>query len=221
MDAILANSSSMNSQLPYVCLSFAQVLCFIHFFFKSMSSRFYLQNGALVEWQFPDAFNPPVLQVVTYPPAAGTKDADDANPWNWMTDNDIENVRNHRPDKKIQPCKIDSMMFHKVYASTKDLAVEIQEIIGADCWGLFTTRSDRSQIVKVYFDHRTNQTEQDGDQKERTRLLEDPSDLIRDIDHGNLTLVIILGDAHFMEYYIFKVAANTYLSVCVDHSINC
>lgn len=171
-----------------------------------------LQNGAEVEWRYADAFCDAQLEVVKQP----TEQTGCGNPWNWMTEKEDALVRSKQPPNRVKPCKIDSMMYHKVYTSTKDIGGEIKATINADCWGIFTTNADRSHLIRTYFDARQDET----DQKERNRLASDPADLLLDINVHHRTVVVVLGQQQFMESYFFKVAPGVYLSVKVDHSIN-
>lgn len=179
-------------------------------------TSFHLQNGAIVQWTYPDAFQNASLKVIKAPegnPGCGGC----GNPWNMMTKKEDEQIRKQRPPNRVNPCKIDSMMYNKVYTSAKDLGEAIKHKIGCDCWGVFITNADRSKVFHVYFDHRKKD---DKEQKERRRLLKDPSDLVDDVCLHGLTVVIVMGCSRFMEYYFFKVATNLYLSVKVDHCIN-
>lgn len=175
-----------------------------------------LQNGAVVEWRYPDAFQNANLYITK-----GPKEKDDkgcGNPWNWMTDAEAQKVRQAKPADRQKPCKVDSMMYHKIYRSQEEIGAELKAIIDADCWGVFTTNANRSEVYRVFFDTRRNDNNDKG-QEERSRLARNPQDLLQSLDQ-NLTVVLVLGQFQFMEYYFFKVATGIYVSVHVDHSIN-
>lgn len=182
-----------------------------------MSITVALQNGAEVAWEYTDAFNNATL-CIKKRPESDKDELQCGNPWNWMTKDEEDKVNSIRPPpQQTKPCKIDSMMFHKFYTCIQDIASDITDIINSDCWGIFVTNADRSRVVHVFYDNRSEPDK--GDEKMRTRLAKDPVELTRFL-HLNCTLVLVLGEHRFMEYYFFKATSSTYVSVQIDHSIN-
>ena len=138
------------------------------------------------------------------------------NPWNNMSESESKKVKHLRPIPIRNVCALSSLL-KTTAVSLEDLEDEITDLISADCWGVFVTNSDRSQIVKSYFDHRA-QPKFDHEQDIRTILCENPTILIGHIETGD-TVVIVLGGTEFKEFYMSKVE-NIYLLQEVDHSIS-
>ena len=86
-----------------------------------------------------------------------------------------------------------SGMCHKILSSTRitrDRMIEFLKVI----YGAFTQiTQDRKKIIKTYFDFRTHCWNVDPEGEDtRSRLIEDPLELIEDIDKGHTVVFVFL-----------------------------
>ncbi len=153
------------------------------------------------------------------------------NPWNLMTEEEEKLIRMKKPSESCIPCNLESMMYHAVLNTKNDLVENIKNNMCGDCWGIFTTTSDRKKMLKLYYDARNSKHEsmrgmvslevfrqmRDDESRELERLRNDPTDLINDIDNGH-TLVLVYGGQNFLEEYFFR-SGNSYVIITVDHSV--
>jgi hypothetical protein len=111
------------------------------------------------------------------------------------------------------------------------LKTAIVHSLEGDCNGIFSTSPDRKQI-KLYYDGRNAahtvkydqltteefHAQREKDEVERFRLMNDPTDLLQDLENG-MTVCIVFGTDEFTEHYYVKLN-GMYLQTTVDHSIN-
>ena len=193
---------------------------------KRDTKIFQLESGAKVCWKKSDAFQKYRLEVIDHGSATGC-----GNPYNLMTYKERKNIEDERPESLPPPCNLDSVMYHKIIEG-KDLTKELVDDINGDCWGIFTTTSDRKKILKLYYDLRNSEhstwigtlstkeyhRKVDEISKDRFRLAEDPTDLMNDIKEGH-TVVFVLGDKDFIEIYYCKIG-DQFIKITIDHTLH-
>lgn len=160
-------------------------------------SVYKLGNGIVYKWNRKNLYEDYQLHIVH---DAGRQGCRCGNPWN-IIDNYRDCVLATRPEsKKIFEQK--SGMCHKIL-STQELRDRMIESLESDIWCVYTITQDRKKIIKTYFDFRTHcwNVNPEGEDT-RSRLIEDPLELIEDIDKGH-TVVFVFGLSSFIEeYYI-------------------
>lgn len=202
---------------------------------ESDSMIFELKCGAKVSWKKNDIFQGYHIEVVDNDPLTETETGTRTRPWcgnpyNLMTKEEYETIISKRPKASQIPCNLDSMLYNKIIEK-KNLSDDIIDNIYADCWGIFTTTSDRKEIIKVYYDLRNSErktwrttlsvTEYHEKvqevSRERYRLGENPEDLINDIEQGH-TVILVFGGDELIETYYYKIG-ELYVRSTVDHTM--
>ena len=121
------------------------------------------------------------------------------NPWNVVDEPTTQKLKEICPKaRRAIPTKTRHNM--RMINSADTLKQELEDIVGADCWAVYT-RDSTKKPVQCYFNHRHSSwfTENARDQ-----LIKDASPLVRDVDQG-LELVIVMGSTPFIDIYIQKL----------------
>jgi hypothetical protein len=179
----------------------------------SKSKIYTLECGAQVTWKQSDVFDNYRLEIVV--PSPTSKGC--GNPWNLMTEQETILIKSQKPKTAPVPCNLKSMMYQNIISDEKQLSNELQDMLGGDCWGVFVTTQDRKEIIKVYFDARTNGQDLKIHDNIRNDLLKDPNELVEHIKSGH-TVVIVLGGNEFIEGYFFKIG-DLFVEMVNDHMI--
>lgn len=135
------------------------------------------------------------------------------NPWNALTKEEFEKIRALKPDNPKPPCGINHKVAWSLLATEPELQKEMDQALGADCWGLYTIREDGKE--KVYFSHRTTEcTDTEPCREEgcwRTDFLAHPEKLVRLVKE-NKTVVLVMGGDDFIEIY-FSALPSGFLMI--------
>lgn len=171
-----------------------------------------LQCGMVVRWQGGDAFKNDKLEIVSY----DCKCTCCGNPYNHMTDQEFTYIKSLRHVKKEIPGGLQVLLRTETFATADEMEDDMEETLGADCWGVFTTSADRRVVHHVFFNSRTDKTEEAA--KARENLMDDTLPLSECVQRGQ-TVVLIMGGNQFMDIY-YSMTAGVLLKNVVDHTLS-
>ena len=180
------------------------------------SEKYKLECGAVVQWKYDNLINGYELYCVKEP----SYKVGCGNPFNMMNKNEYNHIKKFIINNiKEIPCDTSCSISINIYHSDEQLKSQIQNIIGADCWGVYSTTKDHKEH-KIYFSHRETGiclcNDNPRDCYIRNYLIENPIVLIDEIKLGK-TVGIVLGGNDFLEIYYHQLADNSYQEIINRH----
>jgi len=176
-----------------------------------MASRIPLKCGMVVWWEQADAFKDEELLTET----SNCKCGGCGNPWNHMTEAERVFVKSMRAPSKEKPCGLQVLLRTEVFPTLDEMEDHMEEMLGADCWAVFTTSADRKVVHREFFNARKDRN---GSQAAHQVLLLDTSPLIESVQQGQ-TVVIVTGMKQFYDIYYAQVG-GVLLKNEVDHTLD-
>lgn len=138
------------------------------------------------------------------------------NPWNLIPEGLAETIRSEKPQIEEQPFGDINKPIIQMFCKTEDEIVEfLQEMIFADCYGVYTRNSKNLETIKIYQDHNGDDIDKDFVVDRNTLLSiwnsETPTDLMI-IMSGSLTNYCIQrveSGGFFGKIYKYFITAYT------------
>ena len=170
-----------------------------------------LSCGIIVRWEREDAFKHDELIVVN----DICKCQCCGNPWNHMTNDETIYVKSQQ-SKNENPLGLQVLLRADTFATADNMEDDMEEMLSADCWGVFTTSADRKVVHHVFFNSKIDKTEEAA--KAREILMDDTLPLTECVQRGE-TVVFIMGSNQFMDIYYSKIG-EVLLKNVVDHTLS-
>jgi hypothetical protein len=184
---LISCAYDFSNNCPEEYVEYPQLIC----------SVYKLENGIVYKWTRESLYDDYQLHIVH---AVGHGGCGCGNPWNIINDYRDELLTTRPDSKKIFEQK--SGMHHEILSS-QDLRDRMIDGLGSDIWCVYTITQDRKKIIKTYFDARAERSNPERTAT-RERLIEDPHELIEDID-GGYTVVFVFGSSEFIEQYFIGI----------------